>query len=81
MSAIAPAQCCYFCVPGGPVQCVLCVLNPISCVVCFMPHANSQKASAEKITGILQKYGLKCTSIKDEDASSSEIVTFQSAQP
>lgn len=24
-------ECLYFCVPGGPVQCLLCMCNPITC--------------------------------------------------
>ena len=52
-------ECVYYCIPGGPIQCVLCMLNPVTCIVCFGPVESAKKAAKAKIEPIIGKYGLK----------------------
>ena len=52
-------ECVYFCVPGGPIQCLLCMVNPITCICHFMPVEAAKKAAKSKIDPIVSKYGLK----------------------
>ena len=41
------AECCYFCMPGGPIQFLLCLLNPITC--CLYASQGKKKREAVKI--------------------------------
>ena len=66
---------CYFCCPGGPIQTCLCLVNPITCIVCFGPQAHSRTESAKKINELLSKYGITCE-IKDNGMEASELVVF-----
>ena len=53
------AEFIYYCVPGGPLQTCLCLLNPITCVVCIGPVDRARTACKLKCTAILFKYGYK----------------------
>ena len=45
-------------VPGGPVQCVLCIMNPITCCLCFQPVEKAKSAAKSASGTTLAKYGL-----------------------
>ena len=54
--------CCelaYWCIPLGPVQSVLCILNPVTCILCIRPMEAAKTAAKAKIEPIVGKYGLK----------------------
>jgi len=50
-------ECFYWCVPGGPVQCALCLLNPVTCVVCIRPVEKAKRACKATCNPILSPYG------------------------
>ncbi|CAD7926441.1 unnamed protein product [Amoebophrya sp. A120] len=49
----------YWCCPGGPVQTVVCVFNPISCVFCIMPMEEAKKKCVEICDPILRPLGFQ----------------------
>mmetsp|Transcript_2037 Transcript_2037/g.6102 ORF Transcript_2037/g.6102 Transcript_2037/m.6102 type:complete len:213 (+) Transcript_2037:88-726(+) len=49
----------YFCCPGGPIQLVVCMCNPITCALCICPMEAKKTAAKAKIDPIVSKYGLK----------------------
>lgn len=46
----------YFCFPGGPIQCALCLINPCTCILCLRPLDTAKKACRDKCTPILSRY-------------------------
>ena len=58
------AQCCYWCVPFGPLQAFLCLFNPISCVFCIQPVERAKRACIAQCTPILRPLGYK-VSVRD----------------
>ena len=60
------AECCYYCIPLGPLQFALCMINPISCVFCFQPVERARRACITRCTPILQPLGYK-VSVPDFD--------------
>ena len=54
----ANAECCYWCIPGGPIQCALCMLNPITCVLCMAPVDKAKNEVRPEVDRILNKYSL-----------------------
>ena len=54
-----PMECCYYCCPGGPLQTVLCMLNPITCCLCFAPVEKAKAAATLAAGPTLAKYGLR----------------------
>ena len=69
-------ECCYFCVPGGPIQMCLCMINPCSCVLCFQPVEEAKKACKLKCTAILMQCGYKC---RYEDCDFDDAIIFEPA--
>ena len=53
------AEGCYWCVPLGPLQFLLCVINPISCVLCIQPVERAKRACVATCTPILRPLGYK----------------------
>ena len=49
-------ECVYWCIPGGPVQCVACLFNPITWVVCICPAESKKKEIIAQCNPILNKY-------------------------
>ena len=49
-------ECVYWCVPAGPVQCVMCFLNPITWAVCICPTESKKKEVVAQCNPILNKY-------------------------
>ena len=49
----------YYCFPGGPIQCALCLVNPCTCILCSGPVEKARKACRDKCTTILSKYQYK----------------------
>merc|ERR1719198_1275173 len=41
-------ECCYFCVPGGPIQCCLCMINPVTCILCIQPVEEAKKKCKQR---------------------------------
>lgn len=56
----ATCECCYWCVPLGPFQMVLCMLNPCSWVLCMLPEERASKKTNAAIMDVLVKYGVHC---------------------
>ena len=53
------AECCYWCIPLGPLQSALCIINPISCVFCIQPVERARRACIATCTPILRPLGYK----------------------
>ena len=53
-------ECVYYCCPGGPVQTLLCMLNPVSCIVCFMPDEKRKEQTVLAIAQVIGRHGLEC---------------------
>eukprot|EP00928_Gymnodinium_smaydae_P040620 TRINITY_DN27534_c0_g1_i2.p1 TRINITY_DN27534_c0_g1~~TRINITY_DN27534_c0_g1_i2.p1 ORF type:complete len:176 (-),score=24.90 TRINITY_DN27534_c0_g1_i2:304-831(-) len=64
-------ECIYWCVPLGPVQTCLCMLNPISWCCCILPAQKANERAASNINDILGKYGILA---KIEDTMSERTV-------
>ena len=60
------AECCYWCIPLGPLQSALCIMNPISCVFCIQPVERARRACITRCTPILRPLGYK-VSVPDFD--------------
>ena len=58
------AECCYWCIPLGPLQFALCVMNPITCVFCIQPVERAKRACIARCTPILRPLGYK-VSVRD----------------
>ena len=71
----ASSQCCYYCVPLGPIQTCVCLLNPITCIVCFGPDDSSRKKTMKQIDELVTRHGLTCE-ITSEAGDGSEPVKF-----
>lgn len=50
-------ECVYWCVPGGPIQCVLCLCNPVTCCLCIQPVEGAKKRAKPAVDAILNRYG------------------------
>ena len=48
------AECCYFCIPGGPIQMVLCIFNPITWCIFGSQEMKKEKAT-ETAKSILER--------------------------
>lgn len=47
----------YWCCPLGPVQCLLCMLNPISWIVCIQPQESAKKECVAACNRVLEPFG------------------------
>ena len=53
-------ECCYFCCPGGPLQALLCICNPVTCILCLQPVEKAKEAGKSALNApVLYKYGLE----------------------
>ena len=50
----------YWCVPGGPLQWVLCMFNPVSCIVCICPMESAKGPTGDAINNVLQANRITC---------------------
>lgn len=50
-------ECVYWCCPLGPVQCLLCMFNPISWIICIQPQESAKKKCVAACNGILEPFG------------------------
>ena len=53
------AQLCYWCIPLGPLQFLLCFANPITWVSCIIPVESAKKALLMRLARLLQPLGYK----------------------
>ena len=67
-------ECCYFCIPCGPIQCALCLINPVTCIVCIGPVERAKKACTAKCNAILQPIGYQATA---PDSMMEDIIIFE----
>ena len=56
-------ECIYWCVPGGPIQCALCMFNPFTWLVIVPPVERAKKYCTEKCNAILQQYGYEARAL------------------
>ena len=48
------AECCYFCMPGGPIQFLLCLLNPITCCL-YASQGKKKREAVKRVQPILEQ--------------------------
>ena len=46
---------CYWCIPLGPIQCILCMCNPCTWAL-YGAHETAKKTAKEQLTPMLTKY-------------------------
>jgi len=56
----ALCECCYWCVPLGPLQMILCMLSPCSWVLCILPEDRAAKKTNAAVTDVLSKHSVHC---------------------
>ena len=61
------AQLCYWCIPLGPLQFLLCFANPITWVSCIIPVESAKKALLMRLPRLLQPLGYKVDFPDDMD--------------
>ena len=61
------AQLCYWCIPLGPLQFLLCFANPITWVSCIIPVENAKKELLMRLPRLLQPLGYKVDFPDDMD--------------
>jgi hypothetical protein len=54
-------ECCYYCIPGGPIQCCLCLLNPFTLFVILPPVNKAKRDCTERCNAILRPYGYQAS--------------------
>ena len=60
-------QCCYLCVPLGPLQMYLCLANPCTWALCITPAAEAATKATAEIDDVLNKHGVQCRVNTDDD--------------
>ena len=60
------AECCYFCIPGGPIQCVLCLFNPITWCL-YRSQDKKKKEAIQTVKPILEQRSVDLKMIEDKE--------------
>ena len=72
----ACAECCYFCIPGGPIQYALCMLNPVTCCL-YGAQEEKKKEAIQTAKPILEQ---RCVDLQIKDKGGRRWACFECQQ-
>jgi hypothetical protein len=72
----ACAECCYFCIPGGPIQYALCMLNPVTCCL-YGAQEEKKKEAIQTAKPILEQ---RCVDLQIKDKVGKPWAIFECQQ-